>query len=305
MKYVNPGYPQLFETQNLNDIVIGIDHNYELSNTGYYMCLSRNDNDVIYKVIDPTKEFYLLFDMILKQMNSVNHTMLNWVKILDFYNDKNPTKNIKLCYKQKQDNIYELCFFTNDNKQIGNKIVIQRNNLYTIELHVTRGNTTVIEIYINQKMKQSMLDANMGDDVINRISFYCNYVLDMDLCLSHFIYNDSERVGNERIKMLRTDMSQKIIANGTSASFLITEILNNVLYKDITGFGLVTSIENSDNVQTKIKEFLNTNQIKEYTVDSNKTKYNMTYLYNDPLTNRRFIPADITNRKILIETTKV
>ena len=305
MKYVNPGFPQLFDYQNLNDIVVGIDRNYEFSQTGFYLNISRSDNDIFYKVIEPTKEFYLLFDMILSPIENIETNMQEFVPILDFYNDADPSKSIKLCYKQQKENIYLLGFFTNNNQIIGNIMQIQRSEFYTIELHVIRGYSTTIEFFLNNKLKQSLLDSVMGNDIVNRINFYCNYVTNMNVCLSHFIYNDTSKIGNERIKMLRTDMSQRIIPNGTTANFLITEILNKVMYKDITGFGIVSSVENTDVVQTGIKQFLNANKLDEFVVDSNKTKYDLTYINNDPQTNKPFVSDNVTNRKVVMETTRI
>lgn len=302
MKYVNPGFPEIFEYQTMNKLVIGKDPNYEVSQTGFYLNLSKNDNDVFYKMVDPIKEFYIMFDFILKQKETAVTVVVNWVKIFDFYNDKDPNKNLGLCYRQYKDNIYEVGILTDSGELLGNTIEINRNENNTFELHVMRNIVTNIEVYLNNRLVQTVVDTSMGDDLINRINFYCNYVTDMDACLSHIIYNDAERIGNERIKMLRTDVTNRIVADGTSANFVITEILNGSMYKDITGLGIVTNVENADTVRTKVRQFLGTDKIDEYYVDSNKTKYDLTYLKYDPQTHEPFNYNNITNRRIVMET---
>jgi hypothetical protein len=299
---VNPGFPEIFEYQTMNKLVIGKDPNYEVSQTGFYLNLSKNDNDVFYKMVDPTKEFYIMFDFILKQKETAVTVVVNWVKIFNFYNDKDHNKNLGLCYRQYKDNIYEVGILTNSGELLGNTIEINRNENNTFELHVMRGVITNIEIYLNNRLVQTVIDTSMGNDFTNRINFYCNYVVDMDACLSHIIYNDAERIGNERIKMLRTDVTNRIVADGTSANFVITEILNNSMYKDITGLGIVTNVENTDTVRTKVSQFLGTDKIDEYYVDSNKTKYDLTYLKYDPQTHDLFNYNNITNRRIVMKT---
>jgi hypothetical protein len=122
----------------------------------------------------------------------------------------------------------------------------------------------------------------------------------MNVCLSHVIFNDSAKVGNERIKMLKTNITQSIIANGSQQTFMVTELLNESLYKDITGFGITSIIENGDVNKTNIEEYLSNNIVDSFSVDSNTTKYNNTYLEKDPNTSSNFKSTDVTNRKILI-----
>lgn len=286
----------------MNKSVIGKDPNFEVSQTGFYLNLSKNDSDVFYKMVDMIKEFYILFDLTLSQSETTTSKVINWVKVFDFYNDKDPNNNLQFCYRQYKDNVYEVAILTNGNKLLGNTMEINRNEINTFELHVMRNTVTNIEIYINNRLVQTVLDTSIGDDTINRINFYCNYVTDMNACLSHIIYNDTDRIGNERIKMLKTDIINKTIADGTSGSFLITEILNGSMYKDITGFGFVTNIENADTVPTKVRQYLGTDKLDEYTVDSHKTKYDLTYIDKDPQTHENFTYDNITNRRIVIET---
>ena len=303
MKYVNPGFPQLFQYQTMNDIAIGVDVNFETTQTGYYINLSRSDGDVFFKVIDPVKECHILFDMVIKQLTSSTSKLENWTQIFDIFDDTNPMKRISLCYKQYKDNVYEIALFTQEKEIIGNPMQLNRNDLNTLEMHIIRNTITNIEFFVNNKLRQTMIDKSMGDGLLTRFSFYCNYVAEMDLAISHVIYNDSKRrIGNERIKMLRTDMQCKVIADGSSGSFLITEMLNNVMYKDIVSFGILANIENADSVPTKIREFLNNDKVDEFIIDANNSKYDLTLLDKDPQTNLPFVANNITNRKIVIET---
>jgi hypothetical protein len=300
VKYVNPGMPQLFEYQTLNKLSVGIEDEFEHSRTGYYVDLSSNDSDVFYKMLNNVKEFYILFDLMIgKDVDSTN-VISNWVKVFDFYNDKTPNQNLKLCYKQYKPTKFQLAILTNSNNIIGNVWYVNANEINTFELHITRNVITNVEVYVNCKLDQTIIDNTIGDDIINRFNFYCNYGDNMSVCLSHIIFNDLNKIGNERIKMLKTNMSQAIIANGSQQTFMITELLNENLYKDITGFGVASIIENGDINKTNIEEYLSNNIIDSFSVDPNMTKYNNTYLEKDPNTSSNFKSTDITNRKILI-----
>lgn len=300
MKYVNPGIPQLLEYQTLNKLSIGVEDEYEHSKTGYYIDLGSNDTDIFYKMIDSVKEFYVLFDLMIgKDVDSINF-ISGWVKLFDFYNDKTPNQNLRLCYRQYKATKFQMAIFTNENKIIGNIWYVNANELNTFEFHINRNIITNMEIYINCKLDQTLIDNTIGDDIINRINFYCNYEDNMNVCLSHIIYNDSAKIGNERIKMLKTNITQSIIANGSQETFMITELLNSNLYKDITGFGVVSTIENGDVQKTNIEEYLGNNVVDSFSVEANNTKYNNTYLDKDPNTSANFKSTDITNRKILI-----
>jgi hypothetical protein len=286
----------------MSNVVYGEDNNHEISTTGYFLHISKNDNDVFYKMVDKNKEFWVMFDLIfIQDINSMSK-LDEWVEVFNFYNDLDPNSNLKFCYRQLKNDIYEVGILTNGNQLLGNTIEVLRNEINTYELHVMRGIITNIEIYVNNKLKQTVLDTSIGDDWINRINFYCNYVTDVDTCLSHVIYNDKARIGNERIKVLNADVVNRLIANGTSGSFEVTELLNNNTYKDITGFGAVTAVENADDKGTTVKTYLNETQTNEFNVDSNKTKHEQFYLGKDPRTNAAFKAVDITGRKVIVET---
>ena len=302
MKYVNAGFPQLFEYQSMNNVVIGQDKNNELSTTGYFLHISKNDSDVFYKMVDKTKEFWIMFDLIFKQDENSVTKVDQWVEVFNFYNDSDPNKNLKFCYRQLKNEVYEVGILTNGNALLGNTVEVYRNEINTYEIHVMRNIITNVELYVNNKLKQTVLDTTIGNDFINRINFYCNYVDDVDTCLSHVIYNDKARIGNERIKMLKTDVVNRLIANGSSGNFEITEILNKNTYRDITGFGVVTNVENADDAKTEVGEYLNETKINTFDVDSNKTKYAQSYMDKDPRTNAAFKSEDITGRKIIVET---
>jgi hypothetical protein len=97
VKYVNPGMPQLFEYQTLNKLSVGIEDEFEHSRTGYYVDLSSNDSDVFYKMLNNVKEFYILFDLMIgKDVDSTN-VISNWVKVFDFYNDNDTSKQKLMC----------------------------------------------------------------------------------------------------------------------------------------------------------------------------------------------------------------
>lgn len=306
MKYVNPGFPQLFQYQTMNDVAIGIDVNYENSQTGYYMNLSRSDGDIFFKVIDPVKEYHILFDMAIKQPITATNKLEEWTQIWDTFDDSNPLKRISFCYRQYKDNIYELALFTQEKTMIGNPMQVNRNDLNTIEIHLIRNVITNIEFFVNNKLRQTMIDTSLGDGVLNRFSFYCNYVSEMNLSISHIIYNDNQhRIGNERIKMIRTDMQRKVIPDGSSGTFLVTELLDNVMYKDVVSMGIVMNVENADTVPTKIIQYLNSAKIDEFTIEPNSTKYDLTLVDKDPQTNAKFIASNITNRKIVVETERL
>src|SRR5574344_96594 len=295
---------QLFEYQTLNKLSIGVEDEIEHSYTGYYVNLTSNDSDIFYKMVNETSDFYILFDLnIGKDIDSTNF-IKDWVKIFDFYNDKTPNNNLKLCYKQLKSNKFQMAILTNKDVVLGNIWYVNINEINTFEFHVIRGNVTNIEIYINLKLAQTVIDNTIGAGIINRFSFYCTYEDNMNVCLSHIIYNDVKNINNERIKMLRTDVTQRLIANGGQETFTITEILDNTVYSTVTGLGIITSVENTDTNATTVTEFLGTNAINKFSVDANKKKYNSVYLSKDPSSSSDFKASEITNKKILINTKK-
>ena len=62
MKYINPGFPQVFQYQTMNDNTIGDDPNHEVSVTGFFTRLSENDMDLILQIdVNKNSSNYLEF----------------------------------------------------------------------------------------------------------------------------------------------------------------------------------------------------------------------------------------------------
>src|SRR5574344_1661441 len=158
MKYVNPGLPQLFEYQNLNKLSIGVEEEFSSSNTGYFVKLTSNDTDVFYKTLDNVKEFYILFDIKIEQPTDSSSFVKDWVKVFDFYNDSYPNKNLILKYKQFNQKKYQFSFFTNEGKNIGEVWYVNANEINTFEFHIIRNIITNIEVFLNCKSNQTIID---------------------------------------------------------------------------------------------------------------------------------------------------
>ena len=309
MKYTNPGFPQIFEYQIFNDNVIGIDINHEKSTTGYYLNLNDCDNCVFYKTVDLANDFYILFDMAITQKTGSSSFINDWVKVFDFYHDSDQNKNLQMCFKQYTNDTYEVNILTNGKIPLAtDPIYVKRNEINTFELHVMWSNTTTMEVYVNGRLTRNLLDTSLWKNgavnKINRFNFYCNYVLDVNACISNIIYNDSAKIGNERIHMLSTDYTHKTIANNTSGEFTINEILDKSMYNDITGFGLITKLENEDSYKTEITQYLDKQNLGSFMTEANKTNYNNTYVSKNSSTNQPFVSNEFSNKKIYVELSR-
>ena len=309
MKYTNPGFPQIFEYQIFNDNVIGIDENHERSNTGYYLKLNDCDNCVFYKTVNLVDNFYILFDMSITKASGSTNFINDWVKVFDFYHDSDPNKNLQLCFKQYLKDTFEVNILTNSKIPLmSDPLYVKINEINTFELHVIWSNTTTIEVYVNGRLVRNLLDTSLyktgAINKMNRINFYCNYVLDVNACISNIIYNDSNKIGNERIHMLTTDYTHKIIANNTSGEFTINELLDNSMYKDITGFGLITKVENEDTYKTEAVQHLDNQDLGSFKIESNQTGYNNAYVSTNTETKKPFSANEFSNKKIYIELSR-
>lgn len=307
MKYINPGFPQVFQYQTMNDNTIGDDPNHEVSVTGFFTRLSENDMDVFYKETDLTKEFWIMFDLTWQQSDLTTSFLSTWTKIFDFYNDADPTRFLQFCYRQYQGAVYEVAMMTSSGVVLGNTIRVRRNELNTFELHVTVQNVSIVEIFLNGRLKQTVLDTSLysttgGSNQMNRVNFYCQYVTDMNLCLSHVIYNDTGKIGNERIHMLTTDLVQQTVANGSTGKFKIIETLDTSLYKDIVDFGIVSKVENEDSVPTEVTTYLEAQQIDKYIVKANAEKYSIDFTPQNTETGSQFTASYLTNKNVNILT---
>ena len=104
--------------------------------------------------------------------------------------------------------------------------------------------------------------------------------------------------------MLTTDYTHKIIANNTSGEFTINELLDNSMYKDITGFGLVTKVENEDTYKTEAVQHLDNQDLGSFKIESNQTGYNNAYVSTNTETKKPFSANEFSNKKIYIELSR-
>ena len=302
MKYVNPGMPQLFDYQTLNRLVAGKENHMEHSKTGYYLNLSTNDNDVFYKVVEPTSNFCLLFDLaIVRDATISGQAFVNkWIKLVDFYNDQQPELFLQLAYRQKNKEQFEINVLNNIDYPIGTSMLIDINEINTFELRVSRDIVTNIGMLMNGKQEQIIKDTVVGEGVWNRFNFYCSYVYKTDVSLSHIIYN-TVPIGYERIKMLKTDKESILNISGTSNQFMITESLNNRQYTNITGFGVISATENMETTTNNINVSFDSTQILSYEIDPEEIKHEATYMSINPKTNEEFHTQEIENKIITVE----
>lgn len=302
MKYINPGMCQLFQYQTLNQSSIGIDEELNYTKTGHYINLSSNDSDIFYKEVDDTKTMNLLFDICV-YMQSATSVVRNWSKLIDFYNVMTPSDVLELVYKQLKSNQYQFAFRTKNGNIIGEQFYLNANEIHSIELSISRNIVTTISVYIDGKLKHVISDTSLGDGILNRFNVYCVYQDYVIVAMSHIIYSDTSLIGNERIKMLKVFPKSQVLPNGQSTDYTITEILDDTMYKDIVGFGVISNVENTDNKTTTINTLLNTYSIdEEYDVNPNTTYYRTAYIETNPETEEAFVPSQITNAKIILES---
>lgn len=309
MKYINPGFGQLLQG-SLSESNYCSTSDVNVSTTGYYIDLSANTLKNGYISIDSTKELWLSFDLYHNQVSTNMHNFLT------FIDESDSNKQITFGYKYV--GYYQTTFYiaiTKDNFvnyiQLGELMNLNSKKINSFEIHIKNDTSIMIDVYIDNRLKQSISDANISFSSFNKINFhdFVQESQDVKMYLSHIIYQDTGRIGRERIKMLLTDDIDNTaqINSNSSYTFSITSDISDNSYhiNDITGFGIVSSITNDDINVTSAEIKLDNVSIANYDASLSKEEYHSLYLEKDPLTNDKFINTNIKGRKIVVKTNYV